>query len=176
MNKKVSHELNFWHKLYLFEIIRGMWITACHFFANFWVHILHLFGLARDRKGMVTFQYPEDPRPPARRFRGRHRIMKRADGSSRCVACMMCEVICPAHCIYIVAEEDPNPRIEKRPHTFEIDLGLCVVCGYCVEACPEDAIRMDTYIRNTSSYTRQSMILTLDELHNHNNEDLFPGP
>jgi len=88
---------------------------------------------------------------------------------------MMCETVCPAHCIYIVAEEDPDPKIEKRPKSFDINLGLCVVCGYCVEACPEDAIRMDTYIRNTASYTREGMMLSLADLTNHDNSEMYPG-
>lgn len=172
---KRREPLNLWQKSYLPEIVRGVWITTCHFWSNLWVHVLHVFGLARDRKGMVTFQYPEQPRPPARRLRARHRLMKRADGSTRCVACMMCETICPARCIYIVDEEDPNPRIEKRPRSFEIDLGLCVMCGYCVEACPEDAIRMDTYIVDTAATSREAMILTLKELSDHNNQDCYPS-
>jgi NADH-quinone oxidoreductase subunit I len=167
-------DLNFWQRIYLPEIIRGMWITARHFFANLCVHLLHLVGLSRSKKGMVTYQWPEEYKPMPRRLRARHRLMKRQDGSTRCVACMMCETICPARCIYIVGEPDPNPRIEKRPKSFEIDLGICIVCGYCVEACPEDAIRMDSYDLETASYSRGGMILTLKELLDHNNEDLYP--
>ena len=159
-------ELNFWDKTYLPAVAIGLWITSKHFFRNFFIQTLHNFGLFKNIRGSVTYQYPEEQRPLSKRTRTRHRLTQREDGSPRCVACMMCETVCPARCIDIVAGEHPDPNIEKYPISFDLDLGMCVYCGFCVEVCPEDAIRMDTQILDIAAYSREEMQLDIHTLLN----------
>lgn len=156
--------LNIIERLYLIEVIRGMAITTKHFLVNFPRHVLRGIGIKIGKGNTVTIEYPEERKPLSRRLRTRHRLAKRADESPRCVACMMCETICPAQCIHIVAMEHPDPNIEKAPKSFDIDIGMCVFCGFCVEACPEDAIRMDTGIVELAAYTREGMMYRMDQL------------
>ena len=159
-------ELTFLEKTYLPEVLRGIRLTSWHFFRNMFFHTMHAIGLFKKVKASVTIQYPEEHRPMASRLRTRHRLTKRDDGSPRCVACMLCETVCPARCIYITATENLDPNIEKMPAKFDIDSGKCVDCGFCVEVCPEDAIRMDTQIQNIAAYSRQDMLLDMQELLN----------
>ncbi|MBA2539278.1 MAG: 4Fe-4S dicluster domain-containing protein, partial [Deltaproteobacteria bacterium] len=93
-----------------------------------------------------------------------HRLMQRDDGTVRCVACMCCPTVCPAHCITIVPAETDDKGIEKRPAIFEIDELRCVVCGLCVEACPCDAIRMDTGLHALPVEDRADAIETKESM------------
>jgi NADH-quinone oxidoreductase subunit I len=149
---------------FFIEIIKGSIITTRHFLVNMFFHILKLFGIKTKRKGSVTRQYPEEPIQLAQRHRSLHRLMKRSDGKPRCVVCMLCATVCPSECIYIEAEEDPDPEIQKSPSNFIIDLSRCCFCGFCVEACPEDAIRMDTGEVELARYDRADLVYNLDKL------------
>ena len=168
MAVKIVHrrELTFWEKLYIPQILCGLKITSTHFFRNLFLHMAHSLGLLKFLPASATIQYPEERRPLMSRYRSRHRLTLRDDGTPRCVGCMLCETVCPAKCITIVPAEHPDPNVEKYPIRFDIDLGVCVYCGYCVEVCPEDAIRMDTGILDLAAYSRQEMRLDIHELMN----------
>ena len=156
--------LSWWERLYLPAIAQGLWLTSVHFWRNLFLHVVHRFGLFRDVPAAVTIQYPEELRKTSPRLRTRHRLMQRADRTPRCVACMLCETVCPAKCIYITPGEHPDPNVEKYAKSFDIDLGKCIYCGYCVEVCPEDAIRMDTQRHDIAAFSRDGMWLALTEL------------
>ncbi len=143
-----NKRMNIRESWYFLEVIRGLGITIGHLIRN----ILHT-------SEMPTVQYPEEKREYSDRFRGRHRLMQREDGSPRCVACQMCSTACPADCIHIEAAEHPDPTIEKFPAVFDIDLLRCVYCGLCEEACPCDAIRLDTGIYEIAADSREKFVV-----------------
>jgi NADH-quinone oxidoreductase subunit I len=137
---------------FLAATTKGLGITLKHFARNLFLPLKKLKdrnkpGAPDDqtwRSEIETVQYPEEKVVYPERFRGLHRLTLREDGNARCVACMCCPTVCPAHCITIVPAETDDKGVEKSPAVFEIDELRCVVCGLCVEACPCDAIRMDT--------------------------------
>ena len=127
----VPRKLTFAQRLYLPEILGGMAVTFRHFLRN----------IVRIRN-LPTILYPEQKRNYSGRFRGKHILKTREDGTLKCVACYMCAQACPAECITIVAGEHPKIAYEKYPVVFDIDMLRCVYCGFCVDACPKDAIWM----------------------------------
>jgi NADH-quinone oxidoreductase subunit I len=156
--------MTFWERLYLVEIFKGMARTLAHFLRNL-----------ADMKRLPTIQYPEMRRNYSERFRGRHILKTRDDGTLRCVACYMCETACPADCIHIEAGEHPVLAYEKYPVKFEIDLLRCVMCGFCVDACPKDAIWM-TKDYELSYFDRQSAIYGIDKLTEKPEDTAAGGP
>ncbi len=142
---KRREEMTFLERLYIFEVVKGIRITAGHLIGNLTAFLLQAARL-RKKPWSATIEYPDQARAYPERYRGRHRLTLNEGGSVRCTACYLCATACPAKCIYIEAAEHDDPEIEKFPHRYEIDTLLCIYCGYCVEACPVDAIRMDTGI------------------------------
>lgn len=114
---------HFWGKsFFLTEIISGMWLTLKYMF-----------------KRPVTINYPFEKGALSPRFRGEHALRRYPNGEERCIACKLCEAICPAQAISIEAE----PRTDdasRRTTRYDIDMTKCIYCGFCQEACPVDAI------------------------------------
>ena len=148
---------------------KGFSITLKHFARNLFLPMRKKEARAKPgapvdeklKNEIETVQYPEEKVTYPERFRGLHRLMLREDGAVRCVACMCCPTVCPAHCITIIPAETDTKGIEKKPAVFEIDELRCVVCGLCVESCPCDAIRMDTGMHATAVEDRADGIETL---------------
>jgi len=164
---------DFWERLYIPELVKGVAITTRHFLRNLWSERdNNTEVLERKTKSlMATVEYPEQrvPYPPG--YRGKHRLVPREDGKPRCVACYMCATACPSQCIYIEAGEyaadDANTAsrvIEKYPAVFIIDTLRCVVCGLCVEACPKDALRMDTCAHVSPELERNAFVYAKERL------------
>ena len=157
MAKVVTFRRGLWEQLYLPELVRGMSVSLRHFVLN--------TVLRPWKNEIVTIRYPEETRVYPERFRGVHRLMKREDGSVRCVACMMCSTACPANCIHITSgEREDDDGIEKYPVKFDIDELVCISCGMCVEACPCDAIRMDTGLHMPPGEERYQFYLNKETL------------
>ena len=140
-------------RLYIFEALRGLFTTLKH----------AARGLFRYET-LPTISYPEGQPEVRSTYRAKHRLMKRPDGTPRCVACGMCAAACPAHCIFIEATASDDPRIEKKVKRFDIDHLTCVFCGLCAEACPVDALRMDTKEIVFEHRTRDEFVATLETL------------
>lgn len=140
-------------RLYVYECLRGLFTTLKHAARGFFRY-----------EELPTISYPEGQPDIPRNYRAKHRLMLRADGTPRCVACGMCAAACPAHCIFIEATQSDDPRIEKRVMRFDIDHLTCVFCGLCAEACPVDALRMDTKKIVFEHRTREEFVAHMSDL------------
>lgn len=109
----------------------------------------------------ITIRYPEEETPKSPRFRGIHALRRYDNGEERCIACKLCEAVCPALAITISAE--PRADGSRRTTQYDIDLFKCIYCGFCEESCPVDAI-VETEISNYHFERRGEQILTKSEL------------
>jgi NADH-quinone oxidoreductase subunit I len=140
-------ELTAGERLYWPPIWQGLKTTLRHIF-----------------KRKRTVQYPEQRRPMrVENYRGVHRLNRDEQGRVACVACFMCETVCPARCIHIEGAESPWPDREKYPIKFDIDELRCIYCGMCEEVCPVDAIEL-TPEYSTVGLTREEMIFDKEKL------------
>ncbi|MGL6070586.1 NADH-quinone oxidoreductase subunit NuoI [Craterilacuibacter sp.] len=110
----------------LVELLKGLMVTGRYFFAR-----------------KITVQFPEEKTPMSPRFRGLHAQRRYANGEERCIACKLCEAVCPAMAITIESEQRDDGT--RRTSRYDIDLTKCIFCGFCEEACPVDAI-VETHI------------------------------
>ena len=109
----------------------------------------------------VTVQYPEEKTPASPRFRGLHALRRYPNGEERCIACKLCEAVCPA--LAITIESDVGEDGTRRTTRYDIDLFKCIYCGFCEEACPVDAI-VETRIHEYHMEATGENILTKDKL------------
>ena len=105
----------------LIELLQGLWCTFRYMF-----------------KPKVTINYPYEKGPLSPRFRGEHALRRYPNGEERCIACKLCEAVCPALAITIEAE--PRADGSRRTRRYDIDMTKCIYCGLCQESCPVDAI------------------------------------
>ena len=130
--------------LTLVELVKGMSLTGRYLF---------------DRK--ITIQYPEEKTPQSARFRGLHALRRYANGEERCIACKLCEAVCPA--LAITIESAPRADGTRRTTRYDIDLTKCIFCGFCEESCPVDSI-VETRHFEYHGEKRGDLLMTKDKL------------
>ena len=148
MFRRVRDLLQTW---FLLELGQGLLLTGRHLFAR-----------------KVTVQFPEEKTPQSNRFRGLHAQRRYPNGEERCIACKLCEAVCPAMAIRIESEQRADGT--RRTTQYDIDLTKCIFCGFCEEACPVDAI-VETRVleyhgeKKGDLYYTKDMLLAVGDRH-----------
>jgi NADH-quinone oxidoreductase subunit I len=128
----------------LVELFKGLRITGKYFFAR-----------------KITVQFPEEKTPLSPRFRGLHALRRYETGEERCIACKLCEAVCPAMAITIESEQREDGT--RRTTRYDVDLTKCIFCGFCEESCPVDSI-VETHILEYHGEKRGDLYFTKDML------------
>ena len=128
----------------LWELLKGLSLTGRRFI---------------DKK--VTIQYPEEKTPQSPRFRGLHALRRYPNGEERCIACKLCEAVCPA--LAITIESEVRDDGTRRTSKYEIDLTKCIFCGFCEESCPVDSI-VETRHFEYHGEKRGDLLMTKEKL------------
>jgi NADH-quinone oxidoreductase subunit I len=128
----------------LTELFKGMALTGRHFLSR-----------------KITIQFPEEKTPLSPRFRGLHALRRYENGEERCIACKLCEAVCPA--LAITIESDQRADGTRRTTRYDIDLFKCIYCGFCEESCPVDSI-VETHIHEYHFDKRGQNIITKPQL------------
>jgi NADH-quinone oxidoreductase subunit I len=136
--------VNFLRSFLLLEMLRGMALTGRSLFAR-----------------KITIQYPEEKTPMSPRFRGLHALRRYPNGEERCIACKLCEAVCPAQAITI--ESTVREDGTRRTTRYDIDLTKCIFCGFCEESCPVDSI-VETQIHEYHGEKRGDLYFTKEML------------
>src|SRR6202795_3999103 len=135
---------DFFRTFLLLELVKGMMLTGRYFFAR-----------------KITVQFPEEKTPPAPRSRGLHALRRYPNGEERCIACKLCEAVCPALAITIESEQRADGT--RRTTRYDIDLTKCIFCGFCEESCPVDSI-VETRILENHGEKRGDLLYTKEML------------
>jgi NADH-quinone oxidoreductase subunit I len=135
---------DFFGSLLLKELVKGLALTGRYAFAR-----------------KITIQYPEEKTPQSPRFRGLHALRRYPNGEERCIACKLCEAVCPAMAITIESEQRADNT--RRTTRYDIDLTKCIFCGFCEESCPVDSI-VETHVHEYHGEKRGDLYYTKDML------------
>lgn len=134
----------FFKTFFLWELLVGLKLTGRYTFSK-----------------KITVQFPEEKTPTSPRFRGLHALRRYPNGEERCIACKLCEAVCPA--LAITIEAAPREDGSRRTTKYEIDLFKCIFCGFCEESCPVDSI-VETDLMHYHFQHRGEQIMTKQKL------------